>query len=149
MRSQRSTRNGVSTPPVWSVEACAALDVTTDATQVAEDLSGGLAFPLEGIVRMMGDVQIGTEGGVRIEGDADGMRALVQLTNSAQADGLLGFLLGLLLGSVLGIYPFQEVVARGEPRAYFAPTMLQVLAAVGLVLAGYGVTRLVDRVGAD
>ena len=105
--------------PVWSVEACAALDVTTDATQVAEDLPGGLAFPLEGIVRMMGDVQIGTEGGVRIEGDADGMRALVQLTNSAQADGLLGFLLGLdVPDSVDGEVVFD--LSTGEPRFLFA-----------------------------
>ena len=105
--------------PVWSVQPCAAMDVTTDATQVAEDLPGGLAFPLEGLVRMMGDVQVGSEGGVRIEGDADGMRAVVQLTNAAQADGLLGFLLGLdVPDSVAGEVVFD--LSTGQPRFLFA-----------------------------
>jgi putative membrane protein len=57
----------------------------------------------------------------------------------------LGVLLGLLFGSVLGIWPFQEAVEAGEPRVYFAPTVGQVAAALGLVVLGFGATVLIGR----
>jgi len=59
----------------------------------------------------------------------------------------LGVLMGLLVGSVLGIYPFQEAVAKGEPRVYFTPAVWQV--AVGLLLVGAGLaaTAIIGRLG--
>jgi len=57
----------------------------------------------------------------------------------------LGALLGLLLGSVLGIWPFQEAVEAGQPRVFFAPTLGQVAAALGLVALGFGATVLIGR----
>ncbi|MHC4958702.1 MAG: undecaprenyl phosphate translocase family protein [Planctomycetota bacterium] len=77
-----------------------------------------------------------------------GISNLIRWALQNQRAVTLGFLLGLLLGSVLGIYPFQLAVARGEPRAYFTPTALQVMGSIGLILAGYGLTRLIDKVGA-
>jgi putative membrane protein len=57
----------------------------------------------------------------------------------------LGVLLGLLLGSVLGIWPFQEAVEAGESRVFFAPTLGQVAAALGLVALGFLTTVLIGR----
>jgi len=59
----------------------------------------------------------------------------------------LGILLGLLFGSVLGIWPFQLAVERGAPREYFTPAAGQVLAGLGLVAAGFGLTLLIGRLG--
>ena len=81
----------------------------------------------------------------------------------------LGILLGLLLGAVVGLYPFQRPVqpeagyvhegvtldefgAAGLdeefwPLQRFTPTAGQIAGAIGLVLAGFGATLLVDRVG--
>jgi len=76
-----------------------------------------------------------------------GVSNLVRWALERHGKATLGVLLGLLLGSVLGIWPFQEAVERGAPRAYFAPGLLQVLAAAGLVLAGLAATRAIDRIG--
>lgn len=81
----------------------------------------------------------------------------------------LGVLIGLLLGAVVGLWPFREPVApmpgdlhRGQaltaeaiaelavedwPTAVFDPTGPQVGLALLFVVAGFGVTTLVDRVG--
>lgn len=81
----------------------------------------------------------------------------------------LGALLGLLLGAVVGLWPFQAGVkpALGDtvcgqsmtadklenlspdkwPTDFFTPTVLQILAAVGLVAAGFAITTLVARFG--
>jgi hypothetical protein len=81
----------------------------------------------------------------------------------------LGILLGLLVGAVVGLYPFQapvrpdeghvhrgivlnatEVAALEEeywPLERFTPTGAQIAAAVGLLLAGFAGTMLVDRIG--
>jgi putative membrane protein len=83
----------------------------------------------------------------------------------------LGFLIGLLLGAVVGLWPFREGVApvvgdvvKGQlvdetilaelepedwPTRFFDPTAGQVAVALGCVLAGFGLTTLIDRVGRD
>jgi hypothetical protein len=81
----------------------------------------------------------------------------------------LGVLIGLLLGAVVGLWPFQAPVEpvpgdvfRGQvldsemiaeidvedwPTRRFDPSGAQVGAALVIILAGFGVTTLVDRVG--
>jgi len=83
----------------------------------------------------------------------------------------LGALLGLLVGAVVGLWPFQAGVKpavgdtiRGQvmtadtlekispdkwPTDFFTPTALQVIAALGLVAAGFAITTLVARLGRD
>jgi len=82
----------------------------------------------------------------------------------------LGALMGLLVGAVVGLWPFQEGVpprageiikgqivseasiASIEPKdwnvARFSPTGGQVAGAIALMLAGYAMTRALDRFGA-
>jgi len=72
---------------------------------------------------------------------------LIRWTLKHHRAATLGVLLGLLFGAVLGIWPFQEAVERGEPKVYFTPTLLQAVAAVGLIAAGLGTTLLIDRLG--
>lgn len=81
----------------------------------------------------------------------------------------LGVLLGLLLGAVVGLWPFQAGVkpalgdtVRGQsmtadklenlspdkwPTDFFTPTVVQILAALGLIAAGFAITTLVARFG--
>ena len=81
----------------------------------------------------------------------------------------LGVLIGLLLGAVVGLWPFREPVQpmpgdlhRGMvldtamiaelevedwPTRPFEPSAAQTGAALACILAGFGVTTLVDRVG--
>ncbi|MGI5861601.1 MAG: DUF368 domain-containing protein [Myxococcales bacterium] len=83
----------------------------------------------------------------------------------------LGVLLGLLVGAVVGLWPFQRGVApqvgdviKGRtmtpeliaslkpedwPTAFVSPSALQVLAAIGLVVAGFATTALVARLGRE
>ncbi len=83
----------------------------------------------------------------------------------------LGGLLGLLVGAVVGLWPFQAGVqpkvgqtVRGQvmtadkleklspdkwPTEFFSPTVLQILAALGLVIAGFALTALIARFGQD
>jgi putative membrane protein len=82
----------------------------------------------------------------------------------------LGVLMGLLVGAVVGLWPFQEGVppragelikgqlvgeeslASIRPEdwnvARFSPSAGQVVAAIAVSLAGYGLTRSIDRFGA-
>jgi putative membrane protein len=76
-----------------------------------------------------------------------GISNLLKWLLAHEAQPTLGVLLGLLVGSVLGIYPFQESVAKGAPRVFFTPTAVQVAAALGLVVSGFLATLLVDRLG--
>ena len=89
----------------------------------------------------------------------------------------LGVLLGLLLGAVVGLWPFQKgetpevgdtlkgqriVLVDGQltyeqtgksverddfPTVFFRPRVLDVASAAGLIIVGFGITMLVDRVG--
>ncbi len=81
----------------------------------------------------------------------------------------LGALLGLLFGAVVGLWPFAEgvppepgetikgrvvtaeSVAEIDPEDWpverFTPSGLQVASALGLILLGFGITQLIDRVG--
>jgi len=81
----------------------------------------------------------------------------------------LGVLIGLLLGAVVGLWPFQAPVEpvpgdlyRGQvldtemiaeidvedwPTHPFEPSGAQTGAALLIILVGFGVTTLVDRVG--
>jgi len=98
-----------------------------------------------------------------------GVSNLLRWTLDRFPNATLGVLLGLLLGAVAGLWPFREGVppspgdvVRGVvvteanrdaiepedwPLAPFQPTAGQVAAALALVLAGFGVTLAVDRVG--
>ncbi|MHC4224829.1 MAG: DUF368 domain-containing protein [Planctomycetota bacterium] len=77
-----------------------------------------------------------------------GVSNLVRWALKRHEKATLGVLLGLLFGSVLGIWPFQEPAETGASRAYFTPTVLQVFGALGLAALGYGLTMLIDRLGA-
>jgi len=81
----------------------------------------------------------------------------------------LGLLLGLLLGAVVGLWPFQRsvepavgLVVKGQtvtaetidsidaedwPLERFTPSGGQVAGSLGLIVAGFGVTMLIGRVG--
>jgi putative membrane protein len=83
----------------------------------------------------------------------------------------LGVLLGLLFGAVVGLWPFQrgvepvvgstyegqpvtpELLATLEPEKwpteFFTPSVGQVLAAIGLIVAGFLVTALIARFGKE
>jgi len=83
----------------------------------------------------------------------------------------LGVLLGLLLGAVIGLWPFQQgarpevgdivkgqiltVQSLGElepedyPTEYFRPSAIQVGSSVLLILAGFGVTTAISRLGRE
>lgn len=83
----------------------------------------------------------------------------------------LGVLLGLLLGAVVGLWPFQhgvrpeagevirgrtmttELLARLDPddypTRYFNPSAAQVAGALGLILAGFGATFAISRLGGE
>ena len=84
----------------------------------------------------------------------------------------LGVLLGLLLGSVVGLWPFRqqvepvpgETVIKGQvvtqeslqeidpedyPTAPFSPSGAQLALSLGLIVAGFGATTLIGRLGAD
>jgi len=97
---------------------------------------------LEGSAGVLVPVGIGVATGIV------GVSNLIRWTLDRFEKPTLGVLLGLLFGSVLGIYPFQEAVERGEPRIYFEPSVLQALAAAGLVGAGFALTLAIDRIGA-
>jgi putative membrane protein len=85
--------------------------------------------------------------GIGVAAGIVGISNLVRWALRRHEQTTLGILLGLLFGAVLGIWPFQEAVAAGEPRVYFTPTVLQVAAAVGLIAVGFSATRLIDRLG--
>ncbi len=81
----------------------------------------------------------------------------------------LGFLIGLLLGSVIGLFPFQqsyqpkfgqkvkgrivtpenihEIEQDDWPTNVFAPDGFQVVASIGIVAVGFGITVGVARIG--
>ena len=83
----------------------------------------------------------------------------------------LGVLLGLLLGAVIGLWPFQQGVrpevgetVKGKvltvelleklepadyPTRYFRPESLQVGGAALLLLAGFGITTAISRLGRE
>jgi len=97
---------------------------------------------------------------------------LIRWLLAHHAKATLGVLLGLLVGAVVGLWPFQatveptlgETIIKGQvvtaenlaefdredyPTDFFPPTGSQVAGAVGLILAGMGVTLLVARLGGD
>jgi putative membrane protein len=106
-----------------------------------------------------------------------GVSNLIRLLLARYERPTLGVLLGLLLGSVLGLWPFQEPVApalgssfRGEtvaerdgglimersglpiavadyPTRFFTPSVLQVVAACGLIGAGFAISCGVSLLG--
>jgi putative membrane protein len=100
-----------------------------------------------------------------------GVSNLVKIFLEKYEKGTLGFLLGLLLGAVLGLWPFQqgvaprpgdvikgrvmtpELIAAVAPKDYpveiFSPSGLQILAALGLIAAGFLITMAVARLGRD
>lgn len=81
----------------------------------------------------------------------------------------LGLLLGLLLGAVVGLWPFQRSVepqigltvkgqivtaetisdidAEDWPLERFSPSGMQIAGSLGLIVAGFGATMLIGRIG--
>lgn len=98
-----------------------------------------------------------------------GISNLLRLLLRRHEKVTLGVLLGLLLGAVVGLWPFQHGVAPsvGEPfkgrtltlellaelepedypTEYFRPQGVQVLGALAMIVAGFGVTLGVSRLG--
>lgn len=123
-------------------------------------LDAGLLLEALGVV-----VPVGIGVVVGVVGVSNAIRWLL----AHHARPTLGALMGLLLGAVVGLWPFQEGVppvvgevikgravtaetlASIEPEdwrvARFAPTPGQVAASAALLLAGFGFTRLLDRLG--
>jgi putative membrane protein len=83
----------------------------------------------------------------------------------------LGVLLGLLLGAVIGLWPFQQGVrpkvgdtVKGQvlnvemleelkpenyPTEYFHPTGIQIGSSILILLAGFGITTAISRLGRE
>jgi putative membrane protein len=76
-----------------------------------------------------------------------GISNLVRWTLRRFDKATLGVLLGLLFGSVVGIWPFQQAVEHGQPRAFYAPSAGQVVVSLVLIVAGLAVTLAIDRLG--
>ncbi len=98
-----------------------------------------------------------------------GVSNLVRMLLSRYRTPTLGILLGLLLGAVIGLWPFQqgirpgigdmvkgqtmtaELISELEPEdypiEYFHPRAAQMGGAVLLLLAGFGITSAVSRLG--
>ena len=109
--------------------------------------------------------------GVGVLAGIVGVSNLLKVLLKKYEKATLGVLLGLLLGAVVGLWPFQEGVrpeagdtVKGQvlteeslaaldpedyPTAYFRPAGGQAAAAVGLILAGFGVTLGISRFGGD
>ncbi len=85
--------------------------------------------------------------GIGVAGGVVGISNLVRWTLRRFEKATLGVLLGLLVGSVLGIWPFQRAMEQGEPRVFYAPSLLQVCVALLLVTLGLGITLAIDRLG--
>jgi putative membrane protein len=77
-----------------------------------------------------------------------GVSNLVRWALKRHEKATLGVLLRLLFGSVLGFFNDTATTETAAGRVYFAPTLLQVLGALGLAALGYGLTLLIDRLGA-
>jgi putative membrane protein len=125
--------------------------------------TGDAEAVLSVVVTVLFPVGIGVVVGV--VGVSNLLRTLLQKYEKAT----LGILLGLLLGAVVGLWPFQRGVApsigdtfKGRtltaelaaeldpddyPTEYFRPRPSQVVGAIGMILAGVGVTLGVSRLG--
>lgn len=119
------------------------LPVVTAIKDFVSALRGGAmgdALGLAGTVL----VPVGIGVLIGIAGLANGLRAL--LGRFPQAT--LGVLLGLLVGSVVGLWPFANLVEKGEIIAE-APAMTagNVLLALVLVAVGFATTTAVSRLG--
>ncbi len=88
-------------------------------------------------VRVIIPVGIGIVAGVVIVSN------LLKYLLKRHRNGTLGVLLGLLIGAVVGLWPFQE------ETGFFAPSAGQIVAAIGLVAAGLGVTFAVSKIGSS
>jgi len=76
-----------------------------------------------------------------------GISNLVRWTLRRFEKATLGLLLGLLFGSVVGIWPFQQAVEHGQPRAFYAPDPLQIAISLALIAAGLAITLTIDLLG--
>ncbi|OVE75051.1 hypothetical protein BVX97_05750, partial [bacterium E08(2017)] len=107
--------------------------------------------------------------GVGVLAGIVGVSNLLQFLMKRYEKFVLGVLLGLLLGAVIGLWPFQEGVQpevgdmfKGQivtqesiadidkedyPTKFFKPTAGQSAGAVGIILAGFGITFLIARFG--
>ena len=140
-----------------------------DALKIAVKAGGGAgaiwAAAQDPILQVVVPVGIGVVLGVVVVSN------LLKIALTKAEGPTLGVLLGLLVGAVVGLWPFQQGVApkvgevfRGQvlteqamaalkpekyPTEFFAPSALQVLAALGLVAAGFGLTFLISRLSKD
>ena len=76
-----------------------------------------------------------------------GISNLVRWTLRRFEKATLGVLLGLLFGSVVGIWPFQQAVEHGQPRLFYAPSLMQIGIALALVAVGLALTLAIDLLG--
>lgn len=65
-------------------------------------------------------------------------------------DATMGVLMGLLLGSVVGIYPFSDLVEEGKVMATAPPyTVTNVVLVIVLIAVGFAATWFVSRLGGE
>ena len=80
-----------------------------------------------------------------------GVSNLLKWLLSAYEKVTLGLLLGLLLGAVVGLWPFQypsaPQAAETSVIVYFVPDGRQLLVAGCVLLAGFGITWAIARIG--
>lgn len=130
-----------------------------------QDISGdGMSLVLEAM-HVVIPVGLGVVVGVV------GVSNLIRRLLERRPQPTLGVLFGLLIGAVVGLWPFQRPVApepgdvikgiaqtaetialleaEDYPLELFTPTPVQVIAAVGLIVAGLALTLLIDRLGAE
>lgn len=83
---------------------------------------------------------------IGIAGLTNGLQRLLVVAREAT----LGVLLGLLLGSVVGLYPFGQLVEKGEVIAEAHPiTPVNIVLVLVALAAGFVATQLIGRLGGE
>ncbi len=147
------------------VPVLGAIDQLKTAVKGGGGLSGIWAAAQDPFVGVVIPVGIGVVLGVVVVSN------LLKIALNKAEKPTLGVLLGLLVGAVVGLWPFQQGVApkvgdlhRGQvltqqaidaikpekfPTEFFTPSTLQILGALGLIIAGFTVTILISKLSRE
>ncbi len=140
------------------VPILSAIDRFKDALEVGD---GATAFDAT--------LTVGLPVGIGVILGVVGVSNLLRILLNRYRTPTLGVLLGLLLGAVIGLWPFQQGVGpeigdmvKGQimtaeliptlepedyPIEYFRPGGGQIAGSVALILAGFGITSAISRIG--